>query len=341
MRTDNLEILDRITLAEMEEALDANTREKVEIDKWTAFSWSVSRHKMFEDCKRRYYLNYYGARRVREANSPVVSAIWWLKQVTLRRTWIGSVIHHVAGLAVQAHRGGNKVGDKELVDEAMRYYHGGVLASERGAKHDGQWVILFEHLYPGDQFSIDRDAAEALVVDLARTFLESDAYGFIKSLPPQAIREVDEPFQSFELSDVLSAGKLRVFAIPDVLLLNGEAIDKTIYIIDWKTGDAAHEGIRWQAGVYRLYAHQAYNLPAESIHVAIADLENIGESIDPTGGVPSLDETRAFVGASAKAMLDRLDDVAFNTASIGSFPMTDDLEMCQQCGFKRACWRHE
>lgn len=341
MRADNLEILDRITLAELEKALDVNTREKVEVDKWTAFSWSVSRHKMFEDCERRYYLNYYGARRVREANSPAVSAIWWLKQVTLLRTWIGSVIHHVAGLAVQAHRDGNQVGEQELIDEAMRYYRGGVLASERAAKHDGQWIVLFEHLYPGDRFSIDRDAAEALVVDLARTLLESDAYGFIKSLPPQAVREVDPPFQSFELADVPAAGKLRVFAIPDVLLHDGGAVGSAaVYIIDWKTGDLTSESIRWQAGVYRLYAHQTYQLPAESIHVAIADLANSGESVDPGGGVPSLDETRAFIRTSAQAMLDRLDDVTFNTASIDSFPMTDDLEMCQQCGFKRACGRY-
>jgi len=335
MRTDNLEILNQITLAELEKALNVNTLEKVEPDKWTAFSWSVSRHKMFEDCKRRYYLNYYGARRVREADSPVVSAVWWLKQVTLLRTWIGTVIHHVAGLAVRAHRDGKRVGEKEVVDEVVRYYHGGLLASERAAKHDGQWVVLFEHLYPGDRFSIDRDAAEALVVDLARTLLESDAYGFIKSVPPQAVREVDEPFQSFELPDVPLVDKLRVFAIPDVLLYDANEI----YIIDWKTGDAAREGIRWQAGVYRLYAHQAYNLPATAIHIAIADLENTGESIDPTGGVPSLDETRAFVQASARAMLERLDDVAYNTVSIGNFPLTDRLELCQQCGFKRACWR--
>ncbi|MBN1430717.1 MAG: PD-(D/E)XK nuclease family protein [Anaerolineae bacterium] len=337
MRADNLEILDRITLAELEKALDANTREKVEPDRWTAFSWSVSRHKMFEDCKRRYYLNYYGARRVREAKSPAISAVWWLKQVTLLRTWIGTVIHHVAGLAVQAHRDEKQVNEKGLIDEATRYYREGLLASERAAKHEGQWVVLFEHLYPGERFSVDRDAAEALVVDLTRTFLESDGYGFIKSLPPQAVREVDPPFQSFEMIDVPVVGKLRIFAIPDVLLHDGKAI----YIIDWKTGDPASENIHWQAGVYRLYAHEAYKLPAESIHVAIAALEDTGESVDPPGGVPSLEDTRAFIGTSAQAMLDRLEDVALNTAAIASFPMTDDLEMCQQCGFKRACWRHE
>jgi len=337
MRADNLEILDRITLAELEQALDAHTREKVEPDQWTAFSWSASRHKMFEDCKRRYYLNYYGARRVREAKSPAVSAIWWLKQVTLTRTWIGTVIHHVAGLAVAAHRDGKEIDEKDLIDEAIRYYQEGVQASKRGAKHNGQWVVLFEHLYPGNGLSIDRDTAEALVVDLTRTLLESDGYGFVKYLPPRAVREVDPPFQSFELANVPAIGKLRVYAIPDVLLHDGQ----DIYIIDWKTGNAANESIRWQAGVYRLYAHQTYLLPGKSIHVAIADLENTGESIEPTGGVPPLDETRTFIGASVQAMQDRLADVAFNTASIRSFPMTDDLSKCRQCNFKRACWRHE
>jgi hypothetical protein len=39
-------------------------------------------------------------------------------------------------------------------------------------------------------------------------------------------------------------------------------------------------------------------------------------------------------------MLARLDDQAYNTAAIHDYPMTDDLSICQGCGFKRACWRH-
>src|SRR6185295_17893700 len=81
MRIDNLAALDEITLADLERELDRHTREIVEPDRWSMFNWSVSRHHMFEECKREYYLNYYGARRVREARSKIVSAVWWLKQV--------------------------------------------------------------------------------------------------------------------------------------------------------------------------------------------------------------------------------------------------------------------
>lgn len=335
MRHNDLAVLDKMSLAELEKSLDKHTREIVEPDKWMLFSWSVSRHHTFESCKRQYYLTYYGSRRVREAKNPAVSAVWWLKQVTPLRTWIGSVIHHAAKIAVEAHRAGESIDANGLQKEVTKYYRDSMRASERGGKHDDQWVVLFEHIYP-EEYSIDRDQAEALIFDLTRTLLESEAFDFITSLPREAILEVDEPFQSFDF-EFPTIGKKQVFAIPDVLLEH----DDELYIIDWKTGDTAAPGIREQAGVYRLYAHQEYNVPEEKIHVTIADVGGNGQSLDPSGGVPSAAESRAFIQRSAAAMLDRLEDVPYNTAAIRNFPMTDNLSLCQQCGFKRACWRHK
>lgn len=337
MRIDNLSVLDTITLADLEHELDRHTREIVEPDRWMMFNWSVSRHHMFQDCKRQYYLNYYGARRVREAKSKIVSAVWWLKQVRPLKMWLGTVIHTIAKKAVQAHAGGQMIFDNVLVEEALEYHRGGVRASERGAKHDNQWVVLFEDIYPAEPQSIDHDQAEARVVDMARILLGSDAMGFVRTLPPEAVLEVDKEFQSFELAGITPRGSLTVFAIPDVLLVDGSGY----YLIDWKTGDVEQEGIRDQAGVYRFYVHQQYGAPEESIHVAIADVGQSGESVEPPGGVPGLDETREFIGQSAGAMLSLMADQAYNTVAIRDFPMTDDLDLCRSCGFKRACWRHE
>src|SRR5574341_1109695 len=291
MLTDSIGFLDKIALDELEVSLDAHTLEQVEPDKWTRFSWSVSRHQTFARCKREYYLNYYGSRRVREAESKFVSAVWWLKQITALQAWIGTVIHHIAATAVRAQRDGTPLNPDQLVAQATRYYREGFRASERGAKHEDHWILLFEHAYPGQPFSIDRDAAEARVVDLTRTLLESDAFTLIASLPPEAIREVDEPFQSFDLMDVPVLGKTRVFAIPDVLVQD----ENGIAIIDWKTGDAAREDIRWQAGVYRLYAHSVYKAPEDSVRVLIADLGESGANLEPPGGTPTLAESGAFV----------------------------------------------
>jgi hypothetical protein len=337
MRAKNLAILDRITLDDLERALDKHTREKVPVDRWTAFSWSVSRHQMFTRCKRQYYLNYYGARRVREANSQVVSAVWWLKQVTSLRAWVGSVLHHAAGLAVNAYREGHKITPEDLASQARQYFHDGASASSRGAKHDRQWVVLFEHIYPDDPPSLDWHTAEKLVVDLTHVMLESDAYNFITSLPRHAVYEVDEPFQSFQLPGVPLLGDVRVFAIPDVLLHDGE----TIHIIDWKTGDVERPEIRDQAGIYRLYAHQRYDLPGEQVEVSFSALDSGGISVEAPGGTPSIEEARALAHASMRAMVEHMSDFEYNTVMIDDFPMTDDRSICRRCGFKRACWRHE
>jgi len=335
MRQNDLAILDEIALDELEAELDKHTREIVEPDRWMAFSWSASRHAMFDRCKRQYYLNYYGARRVREAKSKVVSAVWWLKQVASLKAWIGTTIHHVAGSAVRAIRDQKPINEARLPDEALRYYQEGVRASERGAKHDNQWIMLFEHVYPGEA-ELDRSAAEMAVYDTAQTFLESDAYGFIKSVPPNAIAEVDEPFQSFEYP-LPGHEPIPVYAIPDVLLNH----QGNIYMIDWKTGDVAREGIRQQAGVYQLYVARKYEISAANIHMAISELGGVGESFEPPGGMPSLKETSTFIQQSIEAMLGRLEDAAHNSAAIKDFPMTDDRSICQGCGFKRACWRHK
>jgi hypothetical protein len=336
MRADDIAILDQCELYDLETTLTLHTRQRVRLTKYTAFSWSVSRHSTFQYCRRQYYLNYYGARRVREASDRIVSAVWWLKQVTTLRTWIGSVIHQAAKNAVKALRDGDAMPAEAIASMALRLYREGFQASARGRKHDDQWVVLFEHVYPG-QMSVDLNAAEAMISDLAWTFAESEAYQVLCEVQPSHILEIDEPFQSFTMHGVPRLGAVEIFAIPDVLLHDG----KTIAIIDWKTGDVTREGIRHQAGVYRLYAHHAYRLPEEAIRIQIADLSAQGKSVEPPDGTPSVAESEAFVRGSIQMMVDLMEDPGYNTVSLNDFPMTEDRARCQWCGFKRACWRHE
>ncbi len=337
MRDINLSVLDRITLDELESTLDRHTRKKIKVDQWTRFTWSASRHRMFTQCKRKYYLNYYGSRRVREANDEIVSAIWWLKQVTSLRAWVGTVIHYVAVEAIRAYQEERDITPSQWMDTAIDYYRGGMVASERGIKYGDQWLVLFETIYPGESSSIDHDAAEALVGDLANTLMESEAFKHITKLRPSVILEVDEPFQAFPLQDVPVLGSVHTFAIPDVLIHHGQSIE----IIDWKTGDAEAATIRDQAGIYRLYASERYRLQDDAIHVIISDLGSGGHSIEPAGGTPTVEEARQFALDSIQAMVDRMEDVDYHTVSIVDYPMTEDLSICHQCRFKRACWRHE
>lgn len=336
MRDKDLKILDRMTLADLETTLNEHTTAKLPVDRWTEFSWSVSRHGLLKRCPRQYYLNYYGARRVRELHDPVVSAVWWLKQGVTRPMWIGSVVHHAAREAVLAHRRGDPFSAPELEELAVSYYHEGYEASRRGAKHDNKWVVLHEHLYPDDVFPLDCDTGARQVKEHIAALWSSEAYNLITSLPAEAILEVDEPFQSFNLTGIPRIRRaIRLFAIPDVLL----RIDNRLIVVDWKTGDVERETIRDQAGVYRLYAHLKYAIPEERIDVHIADLAGGGKTIAPPGGAPSLQAAREFIHTSIAAMVEQMNDFEYNTAEIARFPMTDDTSVCKGCAFRRACWR--
>lgn len=336
MRENDLAYLNSTTRESVEIALELHTTQRVKVNKFTEFTWSISRNNLYDWCKRKYYLNYYGARRVREAKDRAVSAVWWLKQAVPRNVWIGTVLHDIAQRALQACRGGREIPAAQLVEDATAYYRGGALASKRGVKFDGQWVSLVEDIYPDTPPSIDIDEAEMRVRDLTQNFIESEAYDYIKGLPANAIMEIDQPFQTFILKDVPILGSLRVFAVPDVLLRSNNEIK----IIDWKTGNVESQGINMQAGIYRLYAHLKYDSPEEQITVHIADL-NTGQNVPPPGGTPTLAEAETFMRSSIQSMLDNMDDIHYNTVSIRNYPMTPDTGKCQHCNFKRICWRHE
>lgn len=336
MRAKNLSSLEFTTLDKLEKTLDAHTRQRIPPDRWSEFSWSVSRHSLFDRCKRQYYLNYYGARRVREANNELISAIWWLKQGISSKMWIGSVIHNIAQKAIAAHCMGTPLLDKTLIDLALKAFEGGYKASERAAKYENQWVVLMEHLYPQDADITYLNDARQTIHSLMEAFLNSTAYSLIKSLPPEAILENDEAFQSFVMQGAPELESIRIFAIPDVLVQH----DGRLTIIDWKTGDIERASIRWQAGVYSLYAHETYGIPPDAIDVWIVDLANGGETVQPANGVPSLAESQQFITQSIRAMVEQMDYPVYNTVAIEKFPMTNDLSLCRTCPFKRACWRH-
>jgi len=347
MRHKNLAVLDRITLGELERVLNAHTLKRIPVDEYTDFSWSISRHTTFEECRRRYYLHYYASRRVREAGDELVSAIWWLKQLTNLPLWIGSLVHDVAAAALRAHRAGKFISTDLLRAEALTDYQAGIRASSRGAKHyptiggrqdkRGSWVVLFEHIYGAEDFDAQIAEGERRLAGLVDALFASAAYDRIMSLPPAALAEIDRPFQSYPYGPLPGIGIVRMFAIPDVLL----AHDGRITIYDWKTGGVEYDHIRLQAGVYRLYAHLQYGLPEDAIDVLIADLNGGGVSVNPPGGVPSLQEARALVESSMLTMIEQMDDQQYNTVAVASSPLTQDLSLCCYCAFKRACWRED
>ncbi len=60
------------------------------------FSWSKSRHEKFQDCRRAYYLHYYGSwGGWEDAARPSARQLWVLKKLANRFNWAGNVVHAV------------------------------------------------------------------------------------------------------------------------------------------------------------------------------------------------------------------------------------------------------
>jgi hypothetical protein len=60
------------------------------------FSWSKSRHEKFQDCRRAYFLHYYGSWGGWEDGAhPELRQLWVLKKLANRFHWAGGVVHAV------------------------------------------------------------------------------------------------------------------------------------------------------------------------------------------------------------------------------------------------------
>src|SRR5262249_35830694 len=73
------------------------------------FSWSKSRHEKFQDCRRAYYLHYYGSWGGWEDGAhPELRQLWVLKKLANRFHWAGSVVHAVIKDALLEVRAGRR-----------------------------------------------------------------------------------------------------------------------------------------------------------------------------------------------------------------------------------------
>ena len=58
------------------------------------FSWSKSRNGVFDECKRRYFYQYYGSWGGWDATAPAeVRRLYVLKQLASRQMWAGRLVH--------------------------------------------------------------------------------------------------------------------------------------------------------------------------------------------------------------------------------------------------------
>jgi CRISPR/Cas system-associated exonuclease Cas4 (RecB family) len=300
------------------------------------FSWSKSRHEKLSECLRGYYFHYYGSWGGWAEDGPEEARrLYVLKKLGNRFTWAGSVAHDAIKSILLGIRRGAEVDSAALVEKVHRamqadWKHSASKAYWRTRRRD--FGGLVEHEYDEAVPKEEWEANWQIVRSAIEWFLSSRWVPLARSLKANQWLEVDD--KSFEDTAFVLDG-VKVFAIPDFAYVDG---DGNPVVVDWKTGQA-REGYDEQVIGYALYLSQRYQLRLDRMQAALVYLN------DGVERLVRIDEDsvcgfKAHFARSVSRMKELLEDPERNVPrNVAAFPLTDDLETCARCAFRRACGR--
>lgn len=295
--------------------------------------WSVSRYKRLRDCRRKYYLFHFASRGGQQPNAPRrLRELFVLRSLRTRHMWVGEIVHDMIELAMTAWRRNDEVPAEGLVERGIRTMRAQYAESLQGVYWDRplQAVGLSEHEYKEDisreQWRERRDLMEQCL----RNFYSLPLVETIRALPRWRWLAVENA-GSFDLGGAV------VMVRPDFAWRDEE---DRVAIVDWKTGRPWPGDEDLQLAVYALFAQRTWGLGSDYMNAITAYLAN-GDVREWRIDQDALDGAEARISASVDEMrqlgagVEELD----RPEAMARFPMTDELELCGRCGFRRVCNR--
>ncbi|HUT22939.1 MAG TPA: PD-(D/E)XK nuclease family protein [Sumerlaeia bacterium] len=293
------------------------------------FSWSFTRHKTFQECRRLYYYTYYGYWGGWSDDAPDRARLAYrLKKMMNLPMWLGDLAHRMAERILGDLRN-RELNSLENYQKQTRK----LLNREWAQSIEKKWqwkpkynVNLFEHYYGVEMTAEQRVEARDKIYRCLSHLMESEIFARLGRLRP-------EEWRSVEKLDQFVVGEQPVYVKVDC----ATACNGAMTIYDWKTGQETEEtGI--QLGCYALYAFQVWRAPLESQRLVCFYLDpNIVQEHTPTAD--ELIETKDFILTSMEEMIAALDSTADeNVACEGNFPMTAHRGRCHRCFFRELCF---
>ncbi len=291
------------------------------------FSWSPSRHRMFETCRLKYYYHYYGSwggwGKTADTHTQV---LYRLKKMTNLPMLVGQLVHEAIDASLKALRAGWSLPVEVARDEAVGKFHRNLKESREGhwRRNPARKVNLFEDYYNLDLSDQILDINTNRVVQNIEAFYASEVYSRLEELSPRA-------WVTQELLDTFTLGEHKVWVSLDLAVRQ----HGKVCIYDWKTG-VERSADKIQLAVYALYASEKLNTALGDLECRDFYLQNqhlVSVKID----AEALKGTHSLISESIQTMLSHLDQPATNTASSERFPPTENRTICQKCNFKSVC----
>jgi len=292
------------------------------------FSWSFSRHRKFNTCKRQYYFHYYGSwGGWKKSADEFPQKLFLLKNMTTLPMLAGEVTHKIISVVLEALKEGREMLVENAETEVIQLFK----KAWRESKN-GEWKTspkakanLFEHYY--DQNPTDDELLEIkdVMIESIRGFYLSDSFAFIKTLSPREWL-TKEDFDSFDFFGT------RVWVKLDFAVKHG----KRLNIYDWKTGKKISED-ETQLAVYALYALSKWGIELNNIRLFDIYLKKQLPVKVKVNDV-LINNAKDVMVQSMGEMRELLDDEFENRASIDNFPMVENSAFCKRCFFKKICY---
>ena len=293
------------------------------------FSWSWSRRGTFEQCKRKYWLNYYGywGGWSRDA-PPRERALYVQKNLTTKPMWLGNCVHDAAEWALVALGRGQFIDCDDMVGRVLKRANKDILSSESGDNlRDPKRSCGFQEHYYYSETTIEWEDTLVEIERQVRNLYTNPIFCRMFHVP-ERLREVEVLHQE-QLAGVPVYVKL------DALMDDGAG---GLVIIDWKTGKS-HDGgvVARQLGVYGLYARDILAVPASKLKMVHVNLRE-NKFITHQMTEEMLRDAAETVESSAMSMksLTSLDNVA-EESDFPKLPVGD--KACTFCKFRRDCDR--
>lgn len=289
-------------------------------------TWSFSRDRLFWECRRAYYFNYYASWGGWDEQADVlVRKAYILKNIQNIDAWVGDIVHQLLKWIIE-----NRLRKKiVLYEEAARkakamlrrtWEQSRSRAWMKNVKHN---LNLFEHYYNREPSREELTPRLQKVVTSLHSFYDSGLLEKIDLLPRENILAVDT-LDFFELE------KVKIFAAPDFALR-----DNGYFLYDWKTGKPSEKDVL-QLSCYLLYAMEKWQASGEEIQIVPVYLAEDNCSLSPVQARPPV-EMKEFIRESISEMRSVLSDLSANKADLGLCPRTEDLWRCKNCKFQEIC----
>jgi hypothetical protein len=257
-------------------------------------SWSASRAKEWERCRRENWYARYG------------SWGWWTEQprgekyeimvhkcLTSLPAFTGNCMHQAIECWFQLKRDGTTMSAKELYDHAVEIFREGwrESAGEGWKARPNKSTHLLEHHC---DTPIPKERTEA-----SRSLLERCSKYFVESPDLAPVREAHpDHWQSLETMDTYLYLGTKIYAIPDFAYVDGD----TVHIWDWKTGKPRDADL-FQLHTYALYACEKWSTDPEQIVLNAAYIDE-GHVLTIPVDLNRLSETQDEMSSSLREMME-------------------------------------